>query len=62
MERKNRGIDLDETAYGALDFIRENGLVREVDRKPLLSSKGERVLRELRESLGQLNQRSSGVS
>jgi ribosomal protein S19E (S16A) len=62
MERKERGTGQDKTAYGALDFIKENGLVQEVDRKPLLSSKGERVLRELQESLGQSNPGSSGVS
>jgi hypothetical protein len=54
MERKARGINQNK-GKNAIDFIQEHGLAREVDSKPALTSKGEKMLVGLKESLGQSN-------
>jgi hypothetical protein len=35
-----------------IDFVRENALVREIDSTPVITSKGEQFLSELRSSSG----------
>ncbi len=63
MERKVGGIQQNNGQDRAIDFIRENALVREIGSKlNPLGSKSEKVLHELQESLGQSNSGSSGVN
>jgi hypothetical protein len=61
MERKARSIQQNKDK-NAIDFIQEHDLAREVDRKPALTSKGEKMLSELQESLGQSNTSSPDPS
>lgn len=35
-----------------IDFVRENALVQEIDSKPVITSKGEQFLNELRSNSG----------
>ena len=44
----------------AIDFIRENALVLEIDSRPVITSKGEQFLNEVRESAKRSNSGLSG--
>jgi hypothetical protein len=61
MERKVGGVDQNKVKQSATDFVQDNALVKEIDSKIALSSKGEKVLRGLQESLGQSNSDTSGA-
>ena len=50
MSRKVETMHQNNVTNRAIDFIRENALVQETDSKPVITSKGEQFLHELRES------------
>jgi hypothetical protein len=48
MKRTTGGLHVSEATDPATYFIRDNGLAQEIDNKPVITSKGEQFLDELR--------------
>lgn len=61
MSRKVETLNQNNVTNRAIDFIRENSLVQEVDSKPVITSKGEKFLQEVQESSRRTNSGLSGV-
>jgi hypothetical protein len=62
MARKTEAMQQNnDTNDRAMAFIRENELVIEKDSKPVITSKGEQFLHEVRESARRSNSGLSGV-
>jgi len=62
MTEKTEGKDHSTKRELVMGFLRENGLVREVRAKPILTSKGTEVLQELEKSVRGATSQNSRVS
>jgi hypothetical protein len=60
MNKKTGAIHQDEGIDSALDFVRVNALAREIDSKPVVTSKGEQLLNELGAPTAQSESNSVG--
>lgn len=61
MSRKVEMLNQNNDTNRAIDFVRENELVLEIDNKPVITSKGEQFLHEVRESARRSNSSLSGA-
>jgi hypothetical protein len=52
MKTRAETVHQNKRTVRVIDFIRENALVREIDSRPVITSKGERFLDELRSNSG----------
>jgi hypothetical protein len=59
MTRKVETLHQNNVTNRAIDFIRENELVQEIDNKPVITNKGEQFLHELQ---GSSRRSNSGIS
>jgi hypothetical protein len=55
MKNTGEGMCHNNGVNQIIEFIRENALARELDRQPVITSKGERFLQELGETAAQLS-------
>jgi hypothetical protein len=61
MSRKVEAMHQNNVTNRAIDFIRENSLVLEIDSKPIITGKGEQFLNEVRESARRSSSDPSGA-